>query len=91
MQVIDLSKFGSAENMHAGFLAILDHYSSKGTFPKFNEDSSAIVAEAKKHLDLLGEFEWNEDLVKNHVKHCANEFAPISSLVGGIASQEVVK
>lgn len=30
LQVIDLSKFGSSENLHAGFLAILDYYSSNG-------------------------------------------------------------
>jgi len=91
LQVIDLSKFGVSENLHAGFLAILDSLNESGKLKKFNEDHSNLVQDAKKYLETLGEFEWKEEIVQKLIKFADNQCVAIAAIVGGITAQEVVK
>jgi len=88
---MDLSKFGSSENLHAGFYALLHYFNEHNSLPKYNTDTTHILENSKKLLSLQGEFELNSDLIKFQLKHCNNEFAAISGIVGGIAAQEIIK
>lgn len=71
LQVIDLSKFGHSENLHAGFLALLDYQSVNQKLVNIEDNIDSLVSKAKDYLKQLGEFDLNEDLIKVQIKYSA--------------------
>jgi ubiquitin-activating enzyme E1 len=99
---IDLSKFGRNELLHIGFIALHRFYSENNRLPFHNckEDSDKVLLYAKEYYNYAKEqkFSWianaaefSDKIIENIALWSRSHIAPVTSFLGGIVAQEIIK
>lgn len=103
----DGAKFGRAEQLHVGFLALWEFHRAHGRYPELrNEQEAAEVVrlaheinnnhkklneEANGDVVALALDELDEEVIKKVALHATVDFQPAACFFGGLVAQEVVK
>jgi ubiquitin-activating enzyme E1 len=99
---IDFSKFGRNELLHCGVLALHEFFSKRNNLPELNneEHCKEFVALAKeiyesfksKNSDWIqNAAEFDEKIVRNISLFARANIVPVTSFLGGVVAQEIVK
>eukprot|EP00008_Paramoeba_atlantica_P013273 CAMPEP_0201480426 /NCGR_PEP_ID=MMETSP0151_2-20130828/4910_1 /ASSEMBLY_ACC=CAM_ASM_000257 /TAXON_ID=200890 /ORGANISM="Paramoeba atlantica, Strain 621/1 / CCAP 1560/9" /LENGTH=1011 /DNA_ID=CAMNT_0047862269 /DNA_START=34 /DNA_END=3069 /DNA_ORIENTATION=- len=90
----DYCRFEAPPQVFLGWKAINQFYNEKGRWPEpWNEEEANLVVSMAEKISLASEnkFELNKDVVKLLSFVWQGELSPLSTVVGGIAGQEVLK
>jgi ubiquitin-activating enzyme E1 len=99
---IDLSKFGRNELLHVAFVALHRFYSENNRLPHLNnaEDSSKVLTYAKELYNhakaqnypwINNAAEFSDSIIENIAKWSRSQVVPVTSFLGGVVAQEIVK
>jgi ubiquitin-activating enzyme E1 len=99
---LDLSKFGRNELLHCGFIALHRFYSENDRLPYHNhvEDTDKVVAYAKEYYNhgkaqnlpwANNAAEFSDAIIANLAKWSRSHIVPVTSFLGGVVAQEIVK
>ncbi len=99
---LDLSKFGRNELLHVAFTALQQYYDNNRTLPELNNEQhvSEVVEAAKNIYNTLksqnvewinNSAEFDEKIVGNVARWARAQIVPVTSFLGGVVAQEVVK
>lgn len=90
----DFAKFDAPNQMHLAFLAMHEFVRANGRFPKpwSQTDADAFVTIAKElNGKAVCPIEVDEKYQDQFAKICAGDLSPMTSAIGGIVAQEVMK
>lgn len=99
---IDLSKFGRNELLHVGILALNNFYKAHNCLPELNNEnhSNEVVESAKRLYESYKEAnanwiqnaaEFDPKVIANIARFARSQIVPVSSFLGGVVAQEIVK